>query len=142
MRLNHVTLPAVDVARSADFYRRLGLIQIVADYPGYARFQSPEGEMTLSLQHVDRAPAQPGASIHFEVDDVDGAVRELEHAGFAFVSGPLDEPYLWREAILLDPDGHRVFVYHAGDNRLDPPWRLAREVVAEERDSRADASDG
>jgi hypothetical protein len=26
---------------------------------------------------------------------------------------------------LLDPDGHRVFIYHAGKNRLDPPWRLA-----------------
>jgi hypothetical protein len=32
--------------------------------------------------------------------------------------------YLWREAILLDPDEHRIFIYHAGKNRLDPPWRV------------------
>jgi catechol 2,3-dioxygenase-like lactoylglutathione lyase family enzyme len=132
MRLNHMTLPVADVARSAGFYRRLGLTQIVADYPGYARFQSPEGDTTLSLQHVDRPPAHPGASIHFEVDDVDATVRELEHAGFAFAGDPVDEPYLWREAILLDPDGHRVFVYHAGVNRLNPPWRLAPEIAAAE----------
>lgn len=34
----------------------------------------------------------------------------------------------WREAILLDPDGHRVFIYHAGENRLDPPWRVDRDT--------------
>jgi hypothetical protein len=54
-------------------------------------------------------------------------VRELKGAGVSFVSEPVDEPYLWREAVLLDPDGHRVFVYHAGENRLDPPWRLPAE---------------
>jgi catechol 2,3-dioxygenase-like lactoylglutathione lyase family enzyme len=126
VRLNHVTLSVDDVAHSAEFYVRLGLIQIVADYPKYARLQAPQGEATLSLQKLDGAPVEPGASIHFEVDDVDRAVADLRRAGFAFVADPVDEPYLWREAILLDPDGYRIFVYHAGENRLDPPWRLAR----------------
>ncbi|MFI5005695.1 MAG: VOC family protein [Solirubrobacterales bacterium] len=124
MRLNHVTLAATDVERSARFYSRLGLTQIVADYPDYARFVSPEGDVTLSLDRVESLPAQPTASIHFEVGDVDRTVGELERAGFVFASAPVDQPYLWREAVLLDPDGHRVFIYHAGGNRLDPPWRL------------------
>jgi catechol 2,3-dioxygenase-like lactoylglutathione lyase family enzyme len=126
VRLNHVTLSVSDVAASAQFYARLGLTQIVADYPGYARFQAAEGEATLSLQHVDRASAEHGVSIHFEVDDVDRVVDQLQRAGFEFASAPVDQPYLWREAILLDPDGHRIFVYHAGENRLNPPWRLGR----------------
>jgi len=125
MRLNHVTLSVVDVARSADFYVRLGLVQIVADYPDYARLEASEGDSTLSLQRVEQTPPQPSASIHFEVDDVDRAVRALKRAGFRFVSDPIDQPYLWREAILLDPDGNQVFVYRAGKNRLNPPWRLA-----------------
>ncbi len=126
MRLNHVTLSVGDVARSAQFYARLGLTQIVADYPNYARFQAAEGEATLSLQRADRASAEKSASIHFEVDDVDRTVDELQHVGFEFAVAPVDQPYLWREAILLDPDGHRIFVYHAGENRLNPPWRLGR----------------
>ncbi len=126
VRLNHVTLGVDDVARSAEFYARLGLTQIVADYPQYARLQAREGEATLSLQKVDRTPIEPGASIHFEVDDVDRTVADLKREGFAFIADPVDEPYLWREAILLDPDGYRIFVYHAGENRLNPPWRLAR----------------
>jgi catechol 2,3-dioxygenase-like lactoylglutathione lyase family enzyme len=122
--LNHITLAATDVERSARFYARLGLTQIVADYPGYARFVSPEGDATLSLDRVESLPARRTASIHFEVRDVDRTVGELERAGFAFACAPADQPYLWREAVLLDPDGHRVFIYHAGRNRLDPPWRL------------------
>jgi organic hydroperoxide reductase OsmC/OhrA/catechol 2,3-dioxygenase-like lactoylglutathione lyase family enzyme len=129
MRLNHVTLAVRDVESSARFYARLGLTQIVADYPGYARLLAPSGDTTLSLHRATNPVSEPSASIHFEVDDVDCVVEELERAGFSFVCDPLDQPYLWREAVLLDPDGHRVFIYHAGKNRLDPPWRLKREAA-------------
>jgi organic hydroperoxide reductase OsmC/OhrA/catechol 2,3-dioxygenase-like lactoylglutathione lyase family enzyme len=124
VRLNHVTLAVRDVESSARFYARLGLTQIVADYPDYARLLAPRGDTTLSLHPAANPAPEPSASIHFEVDDVNRAVEELERAGFSFVCDPVDQPYLWREAILLDPDGHRVFIYHAGKNRLDPPWRL------------------
>jgi catechol 2,3-dioxygenase-like lactoylglutathione lyase family enzyme len=127
MRLNHLTLPVTDVERSAGFYARLGLIQIVANYPTYARFVAPEGDVTLSLHLAEEAPAgEAGASIHFEVEDVDIAVRSLVETGFDLESEPVDQSYLWREATLLDPDGHRIFIFHAGENRLDPPWRLPR----------------
>lgn len=94
------------------------------DYPGYARLLAPQGDTTLSLHPAGHPASEPTTSIHFEVDDVDRAVEELKRAGFSFMCDPVDQPYLWREAILLDPDGHRVFVYTAGKNRLDPPWRL------------------
>jgi hypothetical protein len=58
------------------------------------------------------------------VDDVDSTVRSLAEAGFEIESEPVDQRHLWREATLLDPDGHRIFIFHAGENRLDPPWRL------------------
>ncbi len=125
MRLNHVTLAVSDVESSARFYAHLGLQQIVADYPDYARFVAPQGDTTLSLHRAEHPSPKPGGSIHFEVDDVDHAVAELKRAGLRFACDPVDQPYLWREASLLDPDGHRVFIYHAGKNRLDPPWRLA-----------------
>lgn len=124
MRLNHITLPARDVECSTGFYVRLGLAQIVANYPHYARLLAPDGDTTLSLHQADAV--QTGASIHFEVEDVDHTVQHLKRAGFEFVCDPVDQPYLWREAILLDPDGHRIFIFHAGENRLDPPWRLRK----------------
>ena len=72
-------------------------------------------------------PADLGAgsiSIHFESDRLDDLVAELKQRGIAFEQEPTDQPYLWREAVLLDPDGHRLFLFHAGENRLAPPWRL------------------
>jgi len=123
VRLNHFTLPATDVEASAGFYRRLGLTQIVASYPDYARFVAPEGGVTLSL-HRDQDAVPSGASVHFEVDDVDRAIAELRDAGFEIEQEPADQTYLWREATLLDPDGNRIFIFHAGEMRLDPPWRL------------------
>jgi ribosomal protein S18 acetylase RimI-like enzyme/catechol 2,3-dioxygenase-like lactoylglutathione lyase family enzyme len=125
VRLNHVTLEASDVEESVRFYARVGLVQIVADYPNYARFVAPDGDTTLSLHRAESPRRGSSASIHFEVDDVDRTVAELKRAGFQFACDPVHQPYLWREAVLLDPDGHSVFIYHAGENRLDPPWRLA-----------------
>jgi hypothetical protein len=53
--------------------------------------------------------------------------ERLTQAGFSFELMPTDQPYLWREAVLLDPDRNPIFIYHAGENRLDPPWRLLRD---------------
>jgi catechol 2,3-dioxygenase-like lactoylglutathione lyase family enzyme len=125
MRLNHATLHVDDLDRSVAFYKRLGFKQIVAA-EGYARFQCPEGEATLSLE--SRSPEgpvdPPRVSIHFESDRLDALVAELKSKGIEFEQDPTDQPYLWREAVLRDPDGHLLFLYHAGTNRLNPPWRL------------------
>jgi catechol 2,3-dioxygenase-like lactoylglutathione lyase family enzyme len=123
MRLDHVTLVVRDVELSAGFYARLGLTQIVASYPHYARFLAPEGDTTLSLEQGPALPER-SASIHFEVEDVDDTVRGLEARGFTFEQQPADQTYLWREAVLRDPDGTRIFIFNAGDNRLNPPWRV------------------
>ena len=48
MRLNQVTLPALDITLSAEFYQRLGLVLIV-DTSHYVRLMCPDGQATLSL---------------------------------------------------------------------------------------------
>jgi catechol 2,3-dioxygenase-like lactoylglutathione lyase family enzyme len=57
MNLNQVTVPALDVAASVAFYRRLGLIQIV-DAPHYARFECADGDSTFSV-HLAEHVAEP-----------------------------------------------------------------------------------
>jgi catechol 2,3-dioxygenase-like lactoylglutathione lyase family enzyme len=48
MNLNQVTAPSTDVARSIEFYRRLGLRLIVDALPDYARFDCPGGAMAVA----------------------------------------------------------------------------------------------
>jgi catechol 2,3-dioxygenase-like lactoylglutathione lyase family enzyme len=122
MRLDQVTLAVSDLARSVEFYRRLGLGQIVSD-EGYARFACPDGDGTLSLEQVDAVPPS-ATTVYFECEELDETVSGLEAAGVSFEHPPIDQPWLWREARLRDPDGNRLCLFHAGANRLNPPWRL------------------
>jgi catechol 2,3-dioxygenase-like lactoylglutathione lyase family enzyme len=120
VRLNQVTLPATDIAASAAFWRTLGFRQIVAaDH--YCRFVAPDGDATLSI-HLGGAAGD--AAVYLETDTLDADVARLTAAGVTFDSGPTDQTWLWREAWTRDPAGNRVCLYHAGVNRLDPPWRL------------------
>jgi len=124
MRLNQVTLPSTDVARSIRFYKLIGLSQIVDSVPRYARFVCPDGDSTLSIHLVNDPPAQPGVIIYFECEDLDSRVEQLKANGIVFDTEPVDQDWLWREAYLRDPDGNVICLFHAGENRLDPPWRI------------------
>ncbi len=123
MNLNQVTLPAVDVAESVTFYRRMGF-SLIVDAPHYARFECPEGDATFSLHVVDQIAANSATVIYFECDDIDAQYNRLVDSGFEFLEPPTDRQWLWREAILLDPSGNRICLYRAGENRRNPPWRL------------------
>ena len=110
MELNQVTLPCRDYDAAVRFYRDLGLTQIVDSPPRYARFEAGNGA-TFSIHRSDSFEPCPDAVIYFEVDDVDATVGRLKD-------------WLWREAYLCDPSGNRLCIYHAGENRRHPPWRL------------------
>ena len=119
MRLNQVTVGTTDYEASVDFYTRLGLRQIVHSPPRYARFETPGGE-TFSIHRVEEVTS--GTIVYFEVDDVDAAVARLD---LGFTQQPRDESWLWREARLHDPSGNEICIYHAGENRRYPPWRIS-----------------
>lgn len=123
MDLNQITLPCTDYDASVAFYKTLGLTQIVDSPPRYARFETAAGT-TLSI-HADDSVASRGVVIYFEVDDVDAKVGELKDAGLSFDTDPEDQRYLWREAHLHDPAGNRICIFHAGENRRYPPWRVS-----------------
>ena len=124
MRLNQVTVPALDISCSIAFYRTLGFRLIVEDVH-YARFELPDGEATFSIHLSDDAEgADKGASVYFECDDLDARVAELKQKGIVFESDPVDQSWLWREAWLKDPAGVRLCLFKAGQARRYPPWRL------------------
>lgn len=122
MNLNQVTLPVKDIPEATAFYRKLGFNQIV-DSPHYARFECPEGDATFSLS-LDKSDYLNGAVIYFEHKELDAWVEELQTQGFEFDQLPTDMGWLWREAVLYDPSGNKVKLYWAGENRLNPPWRV------------------
>ena len=53
MNLNQVTIASLDVAKSTEFYKTLGLKLIVDALPRYVRLECPDGESTFSISKVD-----------------------------------------------------------------------------------------
>ena len=123
LRLNQVTVTGSNYERSVDFYRKLGLRQIV-DSPdnGYARFET-EGGTTFSVQIDPDEDISATTALYFECHDLDERVEQLARAGIPFEHGPRNQPWMWREARLRDPDGNIIFFYKAGEARRFPPWR-------------------
>ena len=128
LRLNQVTLGAVDMAASIAFYQSLGLTLIVDSAPRYVRFEFPDNgdapPATLSLHGVEAkmTPAADWPLIYFEVDDVAGFIKDKSLTPLA---PPKMQSYLWEEADILDPSGNRIRIYKAGDARRFPPWRVS-----------------
>ena len=124
MRLNQLTIPSLNVERSVQFYKKLGLHLIVDALPRYVRFELPDGEATFSIHLVDKMPKGNGITIYFEDDDLDALVNALQEKGIEFQQLPTAQRWLWREASLLDPDGNKIILFFGGDNRKNPPWRI------------------
>ena len=122
INLNQITVPVKDMNACVQFYLKLGFTQIV-DTPHYARFLCPEGSSTFSLL-LEEGEFHNGATIYFEHEKLDEWVARLQQSGFEFDQNPEDQSYLWREAILHDPSGNKIKLYWAGENRLNPPWRV------------------
>ena len=121
MNLNQVTLPVREMPTATAFYRKLGFLQIV-DSPHYARFECPNG-ISFSLI-LESATFDNTAVIYFEQQGLDEWVDSLLAKGIVFDQMPTDMRYLWREAITHDPSGNKIKLYWAGENRLNPPWRV------------------
>ncbi len=124
MRLNQVTVPALNVAESVEFYEKLGLKLIVSALPRYARFECAEGEATFSVHQVQTLPQGEGIVVYFEHQHLDQWVHDLQAKGIKFEELPTDKNWLWREARLKDPADNQLILFCGGHNRKNPPWRI------------------
>lgn len=126
MNLNQITVPSLDPVKSISFYEKLGLKLIVASTSDYVRFECPEGSATFSIHRVNSLPQEHGIWVYFENKNLDETVKRLQQSGIVFDELPTDKPWLWREARLKDPDGNQLILYFAGENRLNPPWKIQK----------------
>jgi len=124
MNLNQITIPSKDVELSMDFYQKLGLRLIVHSEGRYARFECPDGDSTFSVHKVEKLPEGEGIYVYFEVENVAKKISEIKEKGIVIDETPEEKSWLWTEARLKDPDGNKIIIYHAGEHRKNPPWRI------------------
>ncbi|MBC3844889.1 VOC family protein [Winogradskyella echinorum] len=124
MNLNQVTIASLDVAKSTEFYKTLGLKLIVDALPRYVRLECPDGESTFSISKVDSLPEGNKITLYFEVDNLSKTVLDLRQKGITFNTEITEQSWLWTDINLTDPDGHKLIIFYAGKNRKNPPWRV------------------
>lgn len=123
MNLNQVTISVENFDASFEFYKNLGLEPIVKSRD-YARFADDSGA-TFSIHKRDESFS--GTVIYFECENLDEKVKELKAKGMQFIDELENKQWLWREIHLKDPDKNVLCLYFAGENRLNPPWKLTPE---------------
>ena len=128
MNINQITVPSLDVEKSIAFYQKMGLNLIVKSLPNYARFKCLDGKSTFSIHLTEVLPSGNGIWFYFECEDLDKQVNTLVDKGITFETLAKDQPWLWREARLKDPDGNQLILYFGGENRLNSPWRIDKEI--------------
>lgn len=126
MNLNQITISSVNLAKSVAFYQKLGLELIVDSLPRYARFVCPNGNSTFSIHLVEELPSGNGIIVYFEEENLKEKITELKQNGIQFEQELINQPWLWKEAKLKDPDGNQIILYFAGENRLNPPWKIKK----------------
>lgn len=124
MNLNQVIIYCEKTVETVEFFKKLGLTLIVDSLPRYARLECPDGESTLSVQHEKKAVVTNNVVLYFECNELDGEVERLKSIGITFDEDPTDRTWLWRQAYLKDPNGNKICLFHAGENRKNPPWRV------------------
>jgi len=127
MNLNQVTIYSDKTVETVEFFEKLGLRRIVDSLPRYARLECPDGDATLSVHEFgELTPVESlnNVVLYFDCADIDAEYERLVTLGLEFTEPPTDRPWLWRQAFLKDPNGNKICLFHAGDNRKNPPWRL------------------
>ncbi len=124
MNLNQVTIYTDKPIETVEFYQKLGLKKIVDSLPRYARLECPNGESTLSISRAENVIESANIKLYFECENLDEEVKRLKELGLSFELEPIDQTWLWREAYLKDPNGNNICLFHAGENRKNPPWKV------------------
>jgi predicted enzyme related to lactoylglutathione lyase len=124
MNLNQITVYTDKPLETVEFYQKLGLIKIVDSLPRYARLECPDGDSTLSVHETSDVSNISNIVLYFECEGLDEEVQRLMKLGLTFEREPIDQSWLWREAYLKDPNGNNICLFHAGENRKNPPWKV------------------
>ena len=106
--ISAITLGTHDMARSVDFYRRLGFdVARGGDEASFTTLDAGFSALNLVLVPQDRAISWWGRVI-FYVSDVDAAYEQSRCEGLEAEFPPRDAPWGERYFHITDPDGHEV----------------------------------
>jgi predicted enzyme related to lactoylglutathione lyase len=100
-----------DLEKASDFYAETIGLQVahLDQQAGWAEFVHPHCGARLALQQVDQDELMPsgGATVIFDVADIEKSMHALEKSGVPFLTGIINLDG-HRLATFVDPDGNHL----------------------------------
>ncbi len=118
MHINEIAFTCyavTDMAKARAFYENvLGLKPTTffgeaTDESQWTEYEIGPGAFAIG-RHAAFKPSPDGASVAFEVDDFDAAIKRLRETGVTFKIEPMQTP-VCRMTMVLDPDGSAVCIH-------------------------------
>lgn len=110
--LAFVGIPVTDVKRARGFYEGVLGLSVAEVMMGGQWVEYDLGNNTLAIASVGPqwTPSDQGTGAALEVDDFEGAVKELKDQQIPFAVEPFESPCC-RMAIIQDPDGNNIVIH-------------------------------
>ncbi len=106
--------PVLDVGRARKFYEEtLGLAVGMAGGQGdmhWVEYDLPGGGCLAITNATDEEPGAGGGTIAFEVEDLDGLMKDLKRQAVTFKSDIIRGPKC-RMAVCLDSEGNSILLH-------------------------------
>ena len=111
-KIRTLVLPVANVETSAAFYKDvLGFEEIYAADGMVWLHIGENQEVALLLHPIDKPePVENGLVMELAVDNVDAAVSAVASSIGGVTQQPVDREWGVREAVIVDPDGYRIWL--------------------------------
>ena len=105
-------IPVTDMKRARAFYEGALGLKASANFSEGVWIEYEIGDGTLAIGSVGDQwkPSPDGTSVAIEVDDFEGAIKDLKATGAKFDTENVESP-VCRMAIVQDPDGNKIIIH-------------------------------
>ncbi|WP_068830690.1 VOC family protein [Pseudomonas sp. BMS12] len=101
-------LPAPEPSMVDEFYRDILGLELAMDH-GWIRTYAGSAKMTVQVSIASQGGSDtPVPDLSIEVDDLDEALRRVQHSGISLEYGPVSEPWGVRRFYVRDPLGKLI----------------------------------
>jgi len=105
-------IPVTDVKRARDFYEGVLGLKPSEEFSDGVWIEYEIGPGTIAIGSVGDQwkPSPDGTSVAIEVEDFEGAIKDLKAANVTFAAEGIDSP-VCRMAVVQDPDGNKIIIH-------------------------------
>jgi predicted enzyme related to lactoylglutathione lyase len=107
-----VGIPVTDIKRARAFYEDVLGLKPSGEFAQGVWIEYEIGDRTLAIGSVGDQwkPSPDGTSVALEVDDFEGAIKNLKAANVSFDTEKVESP-VCRMAVIQDPDGNKIIIH-------------------------------